>query len=82
MKGKYKGGEIEFNEEKIEESFCSVADKDAEIKKISEERDSFKTQYEKVKKEYETAFNSNKPKTPSGDELLDRLKNDVKELFK
>jgi tRNA U38,U39,U40 pseudouridine synthase TruA len=82
IKGKYNGVEIEFDEEKLEDAFCRVSDKDAEVKKVTDERDDFKAKYEEAKRQYEEAFNSNKPKTPNGDELLDNLKNVVKEAFK
>lgn len=82
IKGKYNGVEMEFDESQIETSFCTIADKDNAVKKVEQERDSFKTKYEEAKKQYEEAFNGGNPKPPSGDELLDTLKNTVKELFK
>lgn len=82
IKGKYNGIEMEFDEEKLENEFCRISDKDSVVKKIEAERDDFKRQYEETKKQYEEAFNSNKPKTPNGEELLNNLKNVVKEAFK
>lgn len=82
IKGKYNGIEMEFDEEKLESEFCRISEKDSAVKKIESERDDFKRQYEETKKQYEEAFNSNKPKTPNGEELLNNLKNVVKEAFK